>query len=55
MKKKIKDLTLQEIKVICEYQDYGFCEDCILYSKKTECCLVEPPLLDEDLDKEIEL
>ena len=55
MKKKIKDLTLEEIKKICRQYDYSFCEECELYSKKTECCLVEPPLLKEDLEREIEV
>lgn len=55
MKKKIKELTLEEIKEICEQYDYSFCEECELYSKKTECCLVQPPLLEEDLEREIEL
>ena len=55
MKKKIKDLTLKEIKEICEKYDYSFCEECELYNKKTECCLVEPPLLEEDFEREVEI
>lgn len=55
MKKKIKDLTLEEIKKICEQYDYSFCEECELYSKETECCLVEPPLLEKDLEREVEI
>ena len=55
MKKKIKDLTLEEIKEICEQYKYSFCEECELYSEKTMCCLVQPPLLKEDLEREIDL
>jgi len=52
-KKKIKELTLKEVKEICDLQGYGFCENCVLYSKECECCLVEPPLLDKELEKEV--
>ena len=52
MKKKIKDLTLEECRKICEGK---ICDECPLLSKITNSCCLVPQLLVQDLEKEVEV
>lgn len=54
MKKKIKDLTLQEEKNICDkYNGENFCVGCPLDTKKEDYC--KSDYLDKYGDEEIEV
>lgn len=59
MKKKIKDLSVKELRNICIHA--GLCVDCPLFSKKITTCLesylrIRQQLIDEDeLNKEVEV
>ena len=57
MKKKIRDLTLNEIvkqiKTCCE--KYNLCDNCPLYVLDGDCIETKYKLIFSDLDKEIEV
>lgn len=68
MKKKIKDLTLEECKKICHSSNllddnlkiykshYDYCSTfCPLFSDITKSCMIKQPLLKQDLEKEVEV
>lgn len=53
MKKKIKDLTLKELKKFCEKH---LCSDCPMNTEKVTLCYQSPSLYDEKkLEQEIEV
>ncbi len=58
MKKKIKDLTLKEIRNICSNNVNG-CNNCPLFNFKDKLCLIQPDLhsmfIGNLLEKEVEV
>lgn len=60
MKKKVKDLTVAEVKRICD--GHLFCKDCSLYVREEELrrhrvCILDGPccILDWMLEEEVEV
>ena len=52
MKKKIKDLTVEEVNAICHKQDD--CDTCPL-ANRFGTCIIMPPCFVDELEEEVEV